>query len=324
MSGITPQRSRAGQIFTPAREYNPLASRNFGSTNIRTGTPTRTVQQQPQQQVVRQAAPVQIAPTQSYRTQNVRTATPTRSYNYSGAQQVRAVRTGTPTRSYNYSGAQQVRAVRTGTPTRSYNYSGAQQGRVIRTNNIRTSNVRYMEPTTSRRVVTSRAPVIQRSRSPVIQRSRSPVVQRSRSPGRIISTTRGEPRVVAVNRLAKEPVVREVNVSERIVSENIIVPDLPAPPVQRVTASPPPKRVEKPKRSPPPRTNKSLLTIDDEKRYRTVHNQMHGYGRNNIKSRSGNSNLTYNKRNDLRVQDYIVSEKENTDKYRNDPSCNLI
>jgi hypothetical protein len=58
MSGITPQRSRAGQIFTPAREYNPLASRNFGSTNIRTGTPTRTVQQQPQQQVVRQAAPV--------------------------------------------------------------------------------------------------------------------------------------------------------------------------------------------------------------------------------------------------------------------------
>jgi phage gp16-like protein len=122
---------------------------------------------------------------------------------------------------------------------------------------------------------------------------------------KVVSVTRmdREPRVVAVNRAEKEPVVTEV-----------ITHALPPAPEPIQVQAPPAKKA----------TNKSVIRIDDEERYRTVANEMHGYGRNNIKSRVGNSNMTYSKRNDLRNKDYIVSGKDNNDKYRNDPACTLI
>jgi hypothetical protein len=68
----------------------------------------------------------------------------------------------------------------------------------------------------------------------------------------------------------------------------------------------------------------SVIKFEDEERYKTVANELHGYGRNTSKVRTGNSNMTFSKRTDLKVKDYIQDSKETGDKYRNDPYCNLI
>ena len=64
--------------------------------------------------------------------------------------------------------------------------------------------------------------------------------------------------------------------------------------------------------------------VDDNQRYKIVANGMHGYGRNNIKSRTGNLVQTYAKRTDTNVKDAVIGTKSNSSEYRNDPYCTLI
>lgn len=68
----------------------------------------------------------------------------------------------------------------------------------------------------------------------------------------------------------------------------------------------------------------STVKFDDESRYRTHAEEMHGYGRNNTKARYGTENRVYNNRFDKEKRDTIVSGKSTSSEYRNDSDCTLI
>ena len=73
-----------------------------------------------------------------------------------------------------------------------------------------------------------------------------------------------------------------------------------------------------------PSPTKTRVVINDQDRYQVVANEMHGYGRSNIKQREGNYNMSYSKRTDKKIKDVIVNTKSNSNEYRQDPFCNLI
>jgi len=66
------------------------------------------------------------------------------------------------------------------------------------------------------------------------------------------------------------------------------------------------------------------MRFDDESRYRTHAEEMHGYGRNSSKARYGNEKRMYSNRFKKEMRDNIVAGKSNASQYRNDNNCSLI
>ena len=195
---------------------------------------------------------------------------------------------------------------------------------------ISDNRLNYSTPVKSNSVLRQKDDVVVRQASPgvvryntnyapsstqVIRRSvdgnvirQEPVVVRSSDTGvlresaRVISTTRGEPRVIAVNRIEGEPIV--VRSPAPVVHKEVVVQSSPKPEKQLNLSQ--------------------TIMVDDNERYKIVANGMHGYGRNNIKSRTGNPVQTYAKRTDTNIKDAVIGTKSNSSEYRNDPYCTLI
>lgn len=68
----------------------------------------------------------------------------------------------------------------------------------------------------------------------------------------------------------------------------------------------------------------STIKFDDDSRYRTHAEEMHGYGRNNTKARYGSENRVYNNRFHKDLRNIIVSGKSTSSEYRNDTNCALM
>jgi hypothetical protein len=70
--------------------------------------------------------------------------------------------------------------------------------------------------------------------------------------------------------------------------------------------------------------NASTIRFDDESRYKTHAEEMHGYGRSNYKARYGTEKRIYNNRFNKNLRDNIIGGKTNSGEYRNDTDCALI
>lgn len=70
--------------------------------------------------------------------------------------------------------------------------------------------------------------------------------------------------------------------------------------------------------------SKSTVQFDDDSRYETHANEMHGYGRGNTKARYGTETRVYNNRFHKETRDYITDGKSTSAEYRNDSDCMLI
>ena len=244
------------------------------------------------------------------------------------------VRYGTPSRAGTFRSSARPQNVRVGSPVTTTGTTGTQGTRVGTTGGRVVSTTRGEPRTISTtrgepRVISTTEGATrmisqtqtQAQTQPRVVTTTTNTTTTGNGQGRIISTTRMEPRVISTTRIDREPKTIAVN---RIEKPVIVHAPAPAPVVKEVVVQAPPAPAPQPVQIQAPPANRSTIRIDDEERYRTVANEMHGYGRNNIKSRVGNSNMTYSKRTDLRNKDYIVSGKGNTDKYRNDPACTLI